>query len=405
MPLQRAQLYADSITTLVDFKSGFHLQASMRHMVSRLKALSFPKLVALQGLRIESSFQISLLKHFAQNAPGLHTIQVETWPENGSILSVLSRFTGLTDLDVDLAYSGPRAVDGLNEDPEDDTEDDSKQGSHGLNQPGDVWTESADATVWKSLTSASLSWGRTGWERIPPKMTKTLARCDRLAELRLRSKVYGDDLGPDFEGPGRGNPSFQALRTLELWPADRRAWERVGAMAGLRVLTLTFCPGEAEPEDLLCLSSLSGLTELIIVQRESISRAEFPLAADHLLEITTAMKGLEVLRCDLASGSLRHSKGLTERITREHPGLKELHFGFGVYQPYEALLASSSLPRHQSLRRLLVSTMLVANGAGEHGDNQVDSHEGLERAANAFKTLFPQLEGFGSTEDCYEKVY
>ncbi|GKT61109.1 hypothetical protein ColTof4_01214 [Colletotrichum tofieldiae] len=138
MTLQRAQLYADSITTLVDFKSGFHLQASMRHMVSRLKALSFPKLVALQGLRIESSFQISLLKHFAQNAPGLRTIQVETWPENGSILSVMSRFTGLTDLDVDLAYSGPRAVDGLNEDPEDDTEDDSKQGSHGLNQPGDV---------------------------------------------------------------------------------------------------------------------------------------------------------------------------------------------------------------------------------------------------------------------------
>ncbi|GJC88105.1 hypothetical protein ColLi_10943 [Colletotrichum liriopes] len=117
------------------------------------------------------------------------------------------------------------------------------------------------------------------------------------------------------------------------------------------------------------------------------------------------MKGLEVLRCDLASGSLRHSKGLTERITREHPGLKELRFDFGVYQPDEVLLASPSLPRHQSLRRLLVSTILVANGAGEHGENQVNSHEGLERAVNAFKTLFPQLEVFGFTEDYYEKVY
>lgn len=405
MTLQRAQLYADSIATLVDFRSGFHTQTAMRRMVSRLKALRFPRLVALRGLRVETSCQISVLKHLARNAPALRTTQVESWPENGSILAVLSRFAGLTKLDVDLAYSGPRAVDGLEEDSEDDAGGDSEQRPRGPTHPGHARGEVDDTTAWKKLTSASVAWGRIGRERIPPKMTKTLARCERLTELRLRSNVHGGDLVPDS-----GGRPFQRLRALELWPADRAAWERVGAMACLRSLVLNFCPGQAEPEDLLCISPLAGLTELSIVQHESGSRAAFPLTADHLLEMTALMKGLESLRCDLASGSLGRCKGLTERMTGEHANLAELRFGFGVYLPNKPLISgSSSPPRHHALRRLFVSTTLAASRTGEHdgdGDeNAVGSLEEMERAADAFKTLFPQLEVFGSTEDHYEKVY
>ncbi|KAK2024539.1 hypothetical protein LX32DRAFT_697106 [Colletotrichum zoysiae] len=380
MPLHRAQLYADSIVTLVDFGPGVP-QDSMRRMVSRLKALRFPKLAVLQGLRVESKDQISLLKCLARTAPGLNTIEVDTWPESGSILTVLSRFTALTCLDVDLVYGGPRAVDGL-EDYEADTQ----------------------AAVWKELRSASLTWGHTGCERIPPKMTKTLVQSARLVELRLRSKVYGDDLGRYSEGSAQEALSLRTLHTLELWPANRRAWEWVGAMSGLRSLTLSFLPGEAEPEDLLCLSPLSGLTELVITQRPTIVRATFPLAAEHLLEMTASMRGLELLRCDLASGSLHNAKGLTERIACEHPRLKELRFGFGIYQPDESLLASAFLPRHQSMRRLLVSKVLAVNKGVEHVDPVV-SLEHLDRAADAFKSLFPQLEVFRTEEDPFEKVF
>ncbi|TIC97264.1 hypothetical protein CH35J_006547 [Colletotrichum higginsianum] len=364
-------------------------------MVSRLKALHFPRLVAFHSLEIETGFQISLLKHLAQNTPALHTIQVDTWPENGSILTVLSRFARLTELDVDLAYGVPRAVDGLEEDSEDDER----------MYPEDTRREAGDATVWKNLRKVSLFWGRIHRERIPLKMMKTLARCERLTELRLWSNVCGDGLMQDSDGLRQRNVPFHALRTLELWAANRRAWERVGAMSCLRSLTLNFCPGGAEPEDLLCISPLEGLMELNLVQHEAVSRAAFRLTADHLLDMTTLMKGLESLRYDLVSGSLGQCKGLTERITGKHPNLKELRFGFGVYLSDEILLASSSSPRNQSLRRLFVSTTLAANETGEHDDGVVGSYAKSEQAANAFKTLFPQLKVFRSTEDCYEKVY
>ncbi|GKT51689.1 uncharacterized protein ColSpa_11870 [Colletotrichum spaethianum] len=133
----------------------------------------------------------------------------------------------------------------------------------------------------------------------------------------------------------------------------------------------------------------SAPTESSAVQHESIPRAAYPIAAHHLLEMTTSIRGLDLLRCDLAFGSLCHSMGLTEGITREHPHLSDLRFGFGVYQPDEVLLASSFVLRHQSWRRLLVSTALVANWAGEHDYDAVDPHEGLERAADVLKGLSP----------------
>ncbi|KAK2022212.1 ankyrin [Colletotrichum zoysiae] len=113
MAPHRAQLYVNLIVTFVDFGSEFLHQESVRQIVSRLKELHFPKLAALQGLCVESGYEISLLKHLARAAPGLNTIEVKTWSENGSMLTVLSRFTALTRIDMDFVYSGPRAVDEL----------------------------------------------------------------------------------------------------------------------------------------------------------------------------------------------------------------------------------------------------------------------------------------------------
>ncbi|KAK2022213.1 hypothetical protein LX32DRAFT_698838 [Colletotrichum zoysiae] len=170
-------------------------------------------------------------------------------------------------------------------------------------------------------------------------MAKTLARCERLVELRLQSRVYGDDLG---------HHSGKKIHPYE-------------------------------------------------------HSAAFPLSAEHLLETTASMQGLKLLRCDLASGSLHDAKGLTERIAREHPKPEELRFGFGVHQPDEVLLAF--LPRHQSMRRLLVREVHAANRGGEHGADHISYLEGLDRAADAFKALFPQLEVLGTEEDPFEKVY
>ncbi|KAK1958638.1 hypothetical protein LY78DRAFT_369816 [Colletotrichum sublineola] len=198
--------------------------------------------------------------------------------------------------------------------------------------------EATRIRVWRDLTSDSLAWGRTGSQLISLKMTKTLARCERLADLSLRSKVYGNNLGHHFKGlDKRIRPSELSVPLSFGQPAGRRAWERVGAMSDPQSLTLSFLPGEAKLEDLLCLSSLGRLTELIIIQRKTIARAPFPLSAEHLLEVTTSMRGLKLLRCDLTSGFLHNAKGLTERIACKHPELKELRFGFDIHQPDEGV--------------------------------------------------------------------
>ncbi|KDN69959.1 hypothetical protein CSUB01_12183 [Colletotrichum sublineola] len=134
MPLHRAQLYADSIVTLVYFRPRIPHPKSIRRIVSQLKALHFPKLVALQGLKVKSSNQISLLKHLTRTAPNLSTIQVKTWPKNGSMLAVLSRFAALVKLNMDLMYSSPSAVDRLED-----------------------WEANTQAAVWKDLKTVSLA--------------------------------------------------------------------------------------------------------------------------------------------------------------------------------------------------------------------------------------------------------
>ncbi|KDN61740.1 hypothetical protein CSUB01_10813 [Colletotrichum sublineola] len=93
----------------------------------------------------------------------------------------------------------------------------------------------------------------------------------------------------------------------------------------------------------------------------------------------------------LVPRSLHNAKGVTERIAREHPKLKELRFRFGVHQPDEVLLAASFLPRRQSMRSLLVSEVVTENGEGGHDVDHVGSHKGLDRAAGAF-TDFALLE-------------